>query len=252
MAKPRFDLLKSARVLYRWARYPHDRNLRRRGIDPYLFRRLDLRWLKAIEFEAVVDVGAYVGEYSLTMREVLPEAKFFAFEPLPENFAIAQKRLESLPEIRVHNVAIGRESGTLEFHRSEFAPSSSALEMHQNHKANFPYTAQTSSIVVPCLTLDEALKPYGIGGKILLKIDVQGFEEQVLLGAPQTLKQVAVVWVETSFVELYRGQPLFERIYSFLIDNGFKYKGNHEQMLSPLDDTVLQSDSIFVRATPQN
>lgn len=61
------------------------------------------------------------------------------------------------------------------------------------------------------------------------------------------LRGFEIILIETSFSELYVGQPLFAEIYQYLSENGFRYTGNVGQMLSPLDGTILQEDSVFRR-----
>ena len=50
-----------------------------------------------------------------------------------------------------------------------------------------------------------------------------------------------------SVEELYKGQKLFDDIYRILVDFGFVYRGNYEQLFNPHDGRVLQVDGIFVR-----
>ena len=83
--------------------------------------------------------------------------------------------------------------------------------------------------------------------KTLLKIDVQGYEDRVLRGATRTLERVHYVIVEVSVGPLYDGQAQFHTIYEFLVQSGFSYMGNMEQLSSPMDGSILQVDSLFGR-----
>jgi hypothetical protein len=69
----------------------------------------------------------------------------------------------------------------------------------------------------------------------------------VLKGSAQILKQVDYVLVEVSFRPLYEGQAVSSQVFDFLLESGFSYAGNLEQLLSPHDDSVLQADALFVR-----
>jgi len=57
----------------------------------------------------------------------------------------------------------------------------------------------------------------------------------------------AVCSIETSFQELYEGQPLFSDIYELLTRRGFNYSGSWAELTNPLDGAHLQQDSIFIR-----
>ena len=50
-----------------------------------------------------------------------------------------------------------------------------------------------------------------------------------------------------SFRPLYEGQALFPEVFSFLSAQGFTFAGLLDQLPSPIDDTLLQADAIFVR-----
>ena len=69
--------------------------------------------------------------------------------------------------------------------------------------------------------------------KVLLKADVQGAEHRVLNGAVETLKSVSIILLEASFVELYKGQLLFDGLYDILRAHGFRFGGSQKTEVSP-------------------
>jgi hypothetical protein len=131
--------------------------------------------------------------------------------------------------------------------RNPFSPSSSLREMNATHVREFPWTAGGEQLSVPVSTLDGALADVQLAVPLLVKIDVQGTEDQVIAGGRRTLGQARVVIVETSFEFLYKGQPLFDEIYHLMREHGFAYRGSIGQLTSPQDGRVLQADSLFVR-----
>ncbi len=223
------------------------RRLRRRGITLETFKRFDLRWLKERRIQTLIDVGANTGEFSLIMHEVLPQARIVAFEPLPDCYAALKTRLAHVPALLAFNLAVGDRRGSLEFFRSSYTPSSSARPMARAHRESFPESAGQRLITVECTTLDDAVAGLNLEEEILIKMDVQGYEDRVIAGGTRTLQCADILWVETSFVELYEGQPLFAQIHDQLRALGFDYHGSHGQLTSPTDDTPLQEDSIFLR-----
>jgi len=79
--------------------------------------------------------------------------------------------------------------------------------------------------------------------RALLKIDVQGYELQVLKGARQALKHCAYVYVESSDIVLYEGQALFDEVKAFLEGEDFKLKSrSHEDIV---DGNLIQADYLF-------
>jgi len=86
--------------------------------------------------------------------------------------------------------------------------------------------------------------------ELLVKIDVQGYEDRVILGGKGVLSRASVIIVETSFASLYERQPLFGEVYSLLNGMGFRYHGSLDQTVSSLDGAILQADALFTRDIP--
>jgi len=122
--------------------------------------------------------------------------------------------------------------------------------MGKLHKEIFPFTGKQTIEKIKVKRLDEVIHDMNLelDKNTLFKIDVQGYEEKVILGAQKSILGVKVVIVETSYQALYEGQPLFDTIYDMLTNRGFKYIGNLEQLKNPLNGGVLQSDSIFINS----
>jgi len=81
--------------------------------------------------------------------------------------------------------------------------------------------------------------------KALLKIDVQGFELQVLHGAGGSLKLFDAVYVECSFIELYEGQALADAVESYLRIHGFQLAAMENVILQGVKP--IQADLMFLR-----
>ena len=118
--------------------------------------------------------------------------------------------------------------------------------MGELHKRNYPHSAQNEDVKVNLDTLDNVLMDENLEKNILIKIDVQGFEDEVIRGGMQIFKQAKIVVVECSFKELYENEPLFDGIYSLLHTIGFKYRGSLKQSVNKEDDSYLQGDCIFI------
>jgi inhibitor of KinA sporulation pathway (predicted exonuclease) len=109
---------------------------------------------------------------------------------------------------------------------------------------NFPGTQEVSTQTVAVQRLDDVIQASDLSAKVLMKIDVQGFELEVLKGATQTLTHVRWVYLEASFVELYEGQPLAAELVEFLRHAGFDFTGVHHISLSSTGE-CLQADLLF-------
>ena len=218
-----------------------------KGVNPGHYFKLNSPWIRQAGIRTVLDIGAHRGEFSSAIRVLLPQAQVYAFEPLPECSGELARRFGAGGSFQAFPVAIGATHDRITMWRNSYAKSSSVLPMADLHKDSFPWSAGTMPITVEMRALDEYLDQLKLEEKVLLKIDVQGYEEQVLKGATELLKRVAYVLLEVSFQPLYEGQGAFAEIHAFLQSTGFSYSGNLEQLLSPLDGSVLQADALFVR-----
>lgn len=123
-----------------------------------------------------VDVGANIGYYSLyASRLVGSSGAVLAYEPLPDAFAELARNAP--PNVTVRRVAVGSRSGTIEFGVRDEADMSS-----------FDIQGASSVLQVPLTTLDEALAE--LTRLDLLKIDVEGYEMEVLEGADTTIRRL--------------------------------------------------------------
>jgi FkbM family methyltransferase len=210
-------------------------------------RRRSDQWLQQIPIATIIDVGSNIGQFAARSRLLYPNSQIYAFEPLADCFAQLTHRFSGDKKFAGFRVALGAAEGTSTFHRNDYSPSSSLLEMEKLHEQTFTYTRAHSQVSVPVRRLDAVLPELDLKPDILLKLDVQGFEDRVLDGAQELLRQTRVVISEVSFEALYKDQAQFEDIYRRLTAAGFRYHGNWEQLFSPVDGRVLQADAIFLR-----
>jgi FkbM family methyltransferase len=205
-------------------------------------------YVASLGIKTVIDVGAHTGEFARMIKTILPEAAIFSFEPLQAEFQSLQRQMQNGPGFMAFNCAVGDRNETVEIHRSSYAQSSSLRRMTQLHKDAFPVSAGHTGEMVEVKRLDDVLRDFELEREILIKIDVQGYEDKVIAGAAETIAKAKAIIVEVSFRELYEGQPLFETIFELLSAKGFRYFGNLYQLLNPVDGAPLQADALFVRA----
>ncbi|MDQ3728656.1 MAG: FkbM family methyltransferase [Actinomycetota bacterium] len=174
------------------------------------------------DFATVVDVGAGRGQFALVARRRYPSASLHCFEPL----AHAREKLAAVVgEARVHAVALGSTNTPAHFHVSEKGDSSSLLPITDRQVETFPGTGEVGQIVVNRARLDEIIAPQALARPSLLKIDVQGYELEVLQGTEHVIHLIDDVFVECSFEELYAGQPLADEVVCYLRAKGFELAG---------------------------
>lgn len=203
------------------------------------------KWLTDINFKTIIDVGANTGQFAQKMRKLFPDAMIYSFEPIPEAYQILVSTFKADNKFKAFNLALGDKELDTVFNLNEFSPSSSFLEMDSLHKDNFPFTKTTKEINVSIKRLENVLANCLIEYPMLIKLDVQGYESEVIKGGITTILKANLLITEVSFYHLYEGQPLFDDIYAQLKNLGFQYVGNFDQLVSPQNGAILQADAIF-------
>ena len=224
---------------YQLSKYPFSK----RQIDSGYFK-----WLQNFGINTIIDVGANEGQFIQKISGILPEAHIYSFEPLKDPFRKLKKNIQEGKNITLFNFALGDEEKETIINRNDYSPSSSLLELTDLHTDAFPITKKIKEENISIKVLDKIADDLELIKKVMMKIDVQGFELNVLRGSENTLKNVDIILIETSFYELYKNQPLFKDIFGFLNDQGFNYFGSFEQLYDERDGKILQADSIFIRS----
>jgi hypothetical protein len=93
--------------------------------------------------------------------------------------------------------------------------------------------------------LDSLPQCWAASKRALLKLDVQGYELNVLLGAGEALKHCAFVYAECSHLTLYKGQALYSDVEGFLRNHGFVMQQRANEQWA--DGKLVQADYLFGR-----
>jgi FkbM family methyltransferase len=139
-----------------------------------------------------VDVGANIGLTALALAALLPQGRVVAVEPSPRTLAALRRTLAANgleARVAVEGAAVGAAPGEAEFHDSEHSAGSHLLA------AGTMRAEQLGRVVVPVTTLDRIAEAQGLQRLDLLKIDVEGFETEVLDGAAATLARYRPVCI---------------------------------------------------------
>ena len=187
--------------------------------------------------EIIFDVGAYSGEFAKLCRSVWPSAKLICFEVLPHRVEeLRNWCLQDGKALVVESLLGAETKSAVRFHEMQTA--SSVLEEH------IPQSAPVRCY--PMQTIDEVVKSKGIAAPNFLKLDVQGYELEVLKGAQSTLPQVSAVLAEVNLIDIHKDAPLLDDLVLFMRDEGFVAYDICGLARRPLDQALWQADFIFV------
>jgi FkbM family methyltransferase len=160
------------------------------------YHELDVDWICARLLkrgDVFVDIGACYGYHALTNAcRVGPEGRVFAFEPQPDVFAALRENtlLNGLANIELENFALSDRTECLQLHRF------SDLGVGHTSIAALPGRTVSREISCDASTLDDYIARKGIGRVMLVKLDVEGAELKVLMGARGLLSTpVPPMWI---------------------------------------------------------
>ena len=202
-------------------------------------------FLKSIDnLNTIIDVGANKGQFSLAARSIFPSARIISFEPLSKPTETFRSLFKSDKNILFYNSAIGPEKGTVPMHVSKRNDSSSILEIGIKQSMLFPGTEESHIEDILIAPLNHYVEFQDFASPGLLKIDVQGYELEVLKGCGDFLAKFNYIYVECSFNELYKEQALADEVIQYLVNYSFKLSGVYNIFYDKKGITV-QGDFLF-------
>jgi FkbM family methyltransferase len=207
--------------------------------------------LSYYNIDLVVDVGANAGQYAQFLRDNGYTSKIVSFEPLLSAYAQLKKISSRDPKWLVApRIALGAEAGEIKLNVASNSQSSSVLPMLDSHLRAAPESAYAATELVPLQRLDYAIQNYISNdvSSIFLKIDVQGFEKQVLEGASKIMPHIKGIQLELSLVSLYEGQPLYEEMIDMLKNWGYDLYAILPAFTDVATARMLQVDGIFIKS----
>lgn len=198
--------------------------LNRRGIDVVPHGRYPFRaHLRRLGITLILDVGANVGQFVESVRRAKFAGRIVSFEPVKQAFdQLSQKAAKDERWLAVHS-ALGAKAGKSIINVSCHTTMSSFRAIKSDFVAAHSWAGISGTEIVPVTTLDAVFCKYvDPSDRVLLKIDVQGFEDQVLLGSSQSLPYIAAVQLEGAITPTYQDEPELLEYLIVLRRHGFR------------------------------
>jgi len=221
-------------------------------IDINKYPNADLRrrkkLLKHFRINKILDVGANIGQYAELTRKLGFNGEIISFEPL--TIAYKQLALNALKDKKwqTHNFALGNKEEEVIINISKNLYSSSILDITPNHVDNASESNYIDKEEIQVKKLDELYNDLVCDDDIVfLKLDVQGFEKNVIEGAEKILHRIKGVQLEMSIIELYKGEVLFLEMINLLKKEGFRLYSLENGFYNNDTGQLLQVDGIFFR-----
>ena len=185
-----------------------------RNVCPLFELKEFISYIKNID--CLVDIGSNKGQFSLLFRYFHPKSKIYSFEPQKKYLDIQKKLLKN--RIKFYNFCLGQKKKYGFLNITEKEDSSSILRPNILEKSIYKIKKKQKTKIDKLDNILDLSKH----SNILIKIDVQGYEKQVLLGANKTLKKTKYIIIELTNTEVYKNQSKKNEIIQLLNEKKFK------------------------------
>jgi len=178
-----------------------------------------------LKINTIFDVGSNNSDYSLLFNQIYPNAEIYAFEPNPYLCEIALEKTKQFKNIKIIPKAAGNLNSLTALNIDQNSSLTTSLAVANKNSTTykikkFLYGNKVEKITtIEIIKLDSFIKNDNCPD--FVKIDVEGFEEEVLKGLTNNLKNIKLVMIEFHFDKLYREYST-RSIHRLLIKNNFK------------------------------
>ena len=165
--------------------------------------------------QSIIDAGAFIGDTALILSEYTND-KVYSFEPFSLNFKslVENIKLNNKLNIEAVNMALGDEDKYIEFLAPKVSRGDTSFVIEKDIYSE-------DKVTIKMTTLDSFVEKNNI--KIgLIKADLEGFEQQFLRGALNTIKQqkpVLMISIYHSYSDFFDIKPMIEKL-----NLGYKFK----------------------------
>lgn len=224
------------------------------GVDvrkyPDWILKSKINLLNANKISTIIDVGANIGQYATQVRSLGFNGRIISIEPQKKEFDILRAKTQRHNNWDAINVALGDYDGDHTINIASNSYSSSMLDINSAGGNLFNYVDKQNVTVARLDSIyDDLISPTE---KVFLKVDVQGFEQEVIKGAYNSLRKIAGVQLEVSHFENYKGEMLFTDTLKEMEKLNFSLHAISPELFNSNDGKQLQSDCIFFKNTLAN
>jgi FkbM family methyltransferase len=198
--------------------------------------------------DLVVDVGANEGQYVSWLRAGGYKGRIISMEPDPEVFSRLEQKCRNDPQWNGRMVAVGAREGVGTLNVSDDSRCSSLLKPQEELVSRIPWAESHRTLETEVVTLDQVWEEFGASvNRLMVKMDVQGFEGEVIEGGGTALRAASLLELEMSLVELYSGGKTMFELLPRVKDLGFELMSINPGYVDRATGQVLDVDVLAFR-----
>ena len=198
----------------------------------------------------VIDIGANTGQFAESLYDFGFKGKVISFEPVGAAYEELEKRSRNYPDWELaERCAIGNIDGEIEMNVTDDSVFSSVLEIKESYVSHNRKSQIVRKEKAPVYRLDSLLSRYiPDDANLMLKIDTQGFEKEVIDGAPKAIQMARGLKIEIPLYAIYENTKFgFYEIMDFAKMNGFNPYSFHIEGVDLNTGRVNTIDGLFFR-----
>ena len=179
-------------------KFMRDRKDKSHSIQPFQYKGIDIYYrtstsdmtliyeilLKKSEYniprqvnpKVILDIGGNIGITSIYLANKFPQAKIYSFEPLPDNYEILTKNIQSYDNIEAFNFGLGSEDGDFDAYLNYDSENFGGVSFYPEAEG----VSENSSFKCKIKNINNAMKELNIKSVDLIKIDTEGAEFDIL------------------------------------------------------------------------
>tara|TARA_Y100000590_G_C15664832_1_gene994057 strand:+ start:485 stop:1198 length:714 start_codon:yes stop_codon:yes gene_type:complete len=188
------------------------------------------------EVDIFIDVGAHKGETIELFHKNLKVNNFYCFEASSINFKNLKKKILNFnnKNIHIYNYAIGEDENVKDFYQLEESSSSTLTKINKDsnyYKKKIKILnlfGMKKELIQPLkvktITLSKFIQENNLNNIDILKIDTEGYEYKIIIGAKNEIKNVKYIYFEHHFDDMLMKDYTLSDIHNYLVDRGFEKK----------------------------
>ena len=209
------------------------------GSDP-MNAALSHLMAKGFRPKVVLDIGAAKGYWSeIAQYRFFSDADYYMIDPLQQSEEHLRELAHRSPRFHYLLMAIGSQPGKLQINVGQNPDASSLLSFGANA------TPHHQEVVVE--TIDRLIEQRKVPPPEMVKIDVQGFEMEVLKGAAKMFETAEVIIIEVNLYEFMSETPLVDKVVTHMAEKGYRIFDIAGTLRRPYQNDLAQMDLVFVK-----